>query len=121
MDKIHVRGMKFYGYHGLYPEENKLGQRYIVHLTIELDLSKAGKTDHMDDSIDYGRIFEVTKETVEGRARKLVEALAEDIASQLFHAFPTINAINVEIEKPEAPIPGQFDAVGVEVYRENPL
>lgn len=113
--------MKFYGYHGLYPEENKLGQRYIVHLTLDMDLSRAGKTDNMKDSVDYGKIYDVTKQTVEGQAKQLVEALAEDIANQMFQSFPAIKGITVEIEKPEAPIPGQFDSVGVEIYRENRL
>ncbi|MRG88198.1 dihydroneopterin aldolase [Salinibacillus xinjiangensis] len=119
MDKVFVKGMKFYGYHGLYPEEKKLGQRYQVDLTIEHDLKQAGQTDQMADSIDYGRVYEVTKRVVEGRAKNLVEALAEDIANQMFITFPSIKGITINVQKPEAPIPGQFEAVGVEIYREN--
>jgi 7,8-dihydroneopterin aldolase/epimerase/oxygenase len=118
LDKIFVKGMSFYGYHGLYPEENKLGQRYTVSLTIELDLSKAGETDQMEDSIDYGQIYEITKQIVEGEAKNLVEAVAEDIAQALLAQFPKMEAITVHVSKPGAPIPGNFETVAVEIHRE---
>src|SRR5699024_11388421 len=56
MDKIILKDMLFYGFHGLFPEENKLGQRFRVDLVLYLDLQKAGKSDNMEDSIDYGQV-----------------------------------------------------------------
>lgn len=119
MDKIILNNMSFYGYHGLYPEENKLGQRFYVSLEIEVDLKKAGNSDKMEDSIHYGEVYELTKEIVEGEAKNLVEAVAEDIAQTLLKTFSNIHAVKVKILKPNAPIPGIFDHVAVEIYREN--
>ena len=57
MDKVYVEGMEFYGYHGVFEEENKLGQRFKVDLTAELDLSKAGKTDDLSYTINYAELY----------------------------------------------------------------
>jgi 7,8-dihydroneopterin aldolase/epimerase/oxygenase len=119
MDKIFIHNMEFYGYHGLFPEENRLGQRFFVSLVIEMDLKAAGQTDDMDKSVDYGVLYAITKEIVEGEAKKLIEAVAENIASSILQQLPQIKAITVKIDKPSAPIPGLFDSVGVEIYREN--
>lgn len=67
MDKIYLNQMEFWGYHGLFPEENKLGQRFYVDLQLELDLKPASTSDDMTKSIDYGAVYEVTKKVVEGR------------------------------------------------------
>ncbi|WP_407272607.1 dihydroneopterin aldolase [Radiobacillus sp. PE A8.2] len=118
MDKIYVNQMEFYGYHGLYPEENKLGQRYKVDVVLNLDLKQAGKSDHMDDSIDYGKIYHITKDVVEGKAKHLVEAVAEEIAYQFFASFEKLNSCTVKVYKPDPPIPGHYQSVAVEIFRE---
>ncbi|MFC4403600.1 dihydroneopterin aldolase [Gracilibacillus xinjiangensis] len=118
MDKIHINQMMFYGYHGLFPEERKLGQRFSVDLTMELDLTKAGKTDQMEYSIDYGAVYTVVKEVVEGEAVNLMETLAEKIAKQLFMNFPLLQACVVKAYKPDPPIPGYYQSVAIEIYRE---
>lgn len=110
--------MEFYGYHGLFPEENKLGQRFYVDLALECDLSIAGKTDRMEDSIDYGMIYQKTKAVVEGTALHLIEAVAENIANQLLGNFNKLYACKVTVYKPDPPIPGHYQSVAVEIYRE---
>lgn len=112
--------MSFYGYHGLFPEENKLGQRFLVDLQLELDLKQAGETDDMNESINYGQIYEVTQEVVEGEAKQLVEAIAEEIAASLFQSFSKLHAVNVKVIKPNPPIPGHYESVAIEMYRERP-
>ncbi len=57
MDKIYVNKMEFYGYHGVFPEENRLGQRFIVDLSVSVDLKKAGETDQLEFSVNYGELF----------------------------------------------------------------
>lgn len=118
MDKILMKQMAFYGYHGLFPEENKLGQRFKVDLALELDLKEAGQTDNMEKSINYGRIYEVTKDVVEGEAKQLVETVAETIASELLSRFDKLQACTVTVIKPDPPIPGHYESVAIEIYRE---
>jgi len=120
MDKILMNQMTFYGYHGLFPEENKLGQRFIVDLELELDLKKAGETDNMNESVNYGHVYEETQKIVEGESKQLVEAVAEDIASTMMNSFHKVQALKVKVIKPDPPIPGHYDSVAIEIYRERP-
>lgn len=117
MDKIYLHKCAFYGYHGLFPEETKLGQRFFVDLELELDLQQAGRSDNMEDSINYGAVFETMKEIVEGRPFHLLEALAEAIASKLLSKFTLLQACRVKVDKPDPPIPGHYQGVSVEIYR----
>ncbi|WP_047980741.1 dihydroneopterin aldolase [Ornithinibacillus contaminans] len=118
MDKIILTNMQFYGYHGLLPEENKLGQRFYVDVTLELSTQKAGKTDNMHDSIDYGQVYQHVKKTVEGPANNLIEAVAEQIAADLLTSFTLLQACTVKVIKPDPPIAGHYESVAVEIYRE---
>ncbi|WP_374722275.1 dihydroneopterin aldolase [Peribacillus tepidiphilus] len=117
MDKIYINEMEFYGYHGVFPEETKLGQRFKVDLTVHLDLSKAGKSDNLEDSINYAQLYSICREIVEGKPYKLVEAVAEKIASSLLDQFSMIESIVVKVVKPDPPIPGHFKSVAVEIQR----
>ncbi|GAA0452744.1 dihydroneopterin aldolase [Alkalibacillus silvisoli] len=118
MDKIMLNGLMFYGYHGLFPEENKLGQRFTVDLVLKCDLSLAGRSDQMTDSIDYGQVYEVAKSVVEGEAKNLIEAVAEEIAQKMFRTFASLEAITIKVDKPGPPIPGYYQSAAVEIERE---
>lgn len=118
MDKIFLNGLTFYGYHGLFPEENHLGQRFIVDLELELNLQKAGHSDDMNQSINYGEVYQLTKAIVEGESHKLIETVAEIISKRLFNEFELLEACKVKVIKPDPPIPGYYESVGVEIYRE---
>ena len=118
MDEIRLTGMHFFGYHGVLPEETVTGQRFIVHVTLGLPLRKAGITDSVRSTVDYGKVYATVKAVVEGTPRKLIESVAEAIAEQLLTTFASISTIEVEVEKPGAPIPGIFDSVAVKIYRE---
>ncbi|WP_071458836.1 dihydroneopterin aldolase [Bacillus massilinigeriensis] len=117
MDKIYVNGMQFYGYHGVFPEETKLGQRFAVDLAVEADLSKAGKSDRLEDSINYADLYETCREVVEGKPLKLVEAVAEKITAAVLARFPLAAACTVKVIKPDPPIPGHYHSVQVEIRR----
>ena len=118
MDKIILNQMQFYGYHGLLPEENKLGQRFNVDLELFLDLKKPGQSDDMYDSIHYGHGYELVQEFVGGEVKNLIEAVAEGIAERLLANFDLMQACKVTVTKPDPPIPGHYTSVAVEIYRE---
>jgi 7,8-dihydroneopterin aldolase/epimerase/oxygenase len=109
--------MEFYGYHGVFPEENRLGQRFIVDLAVSLDLKKAGETDNLEYSVNYGELFQVCQRIVEGKPYKLVEAVAENIAGAILNEFPLITDVKVKMIKPDPPIPGHYQSVAVEITR----
>lgn len=117
LDKIYVNEMEFYGYHGVFPEENRLGQRFMVDLMVSIDLKKAGETDQLMYSVNYAELYSVCKEIVEGQPYKLVEAVAEKIAGTILNKFPLIMDVTVKLIKPDPPIPGHYKSVAVEITR----
>jgi dihydroneopterin aldolase len=109
--------MEFYGYHGVFPEETRLGQRFVVDLTVFVDLKKAGETDELEHSVNYGELFRVCKEIVEGKPFKLVEAVAEKIAEIVLSQFTLVSEVTIKVIKPDPPIPGHYRSVAVEITR----
>lgn len=118
MDKIILKDLQFYGYHGLFAEENKLGQRFNVDVELHTPLQKAGLSDDMQDSINYGEAFEVIRNIVEGKPKNLIEAVAEGISEELLARFPMLVACRIKVIKPNPPIQGHYKEVAVEIFRE---
>ncbi len=116
-DVIHLRGLEFYAYHGALPEEQVLGQRFLIDMDLFFDLSKAGSSDQVEDTIHYGEVYQVIKACVTGDSHQLLEHLAEDLAQRVLGQF-ACTSLRVEVHKPQAPIPGIFRDVSVEIWRE---
>ncbi len=116
-DKIFLTGMSFFGRHGVFDEETKLGQRFMVTVELYFDLRKAARADDLALTVNYGDVYNRVRIVVEGPPRKLVETVAEDIAAILLREYVMIDRLRVRVEKPGAPIAGVFDTVGVEIER----
>ena len=104
-DRIMLNGMRFYGYHGVNPEERTLGQPYLVDLTAEMDLRPAGHSDRLEDTVSYSHIYRAVQSIVEGEPRQLLESVAEAIAAQVLADFP-VDAVTVTVKKPNPPVRG---------------
>ena len=117
MDKIIMKGLIFYGYHGALEEEKMLGQRFIVDAKLYIDLKKAGKIDDLDHTVNYKDIYEVIKGIVENEQYNLLEALAERICEDILNSYNAIQKIDVKIKKPETPVAGIFDYFAVQIER----
>lgn len=117
MDRIIMKNLAFYGYHGAMEEEKTLGQKFFIDVEIYTDLNKAGKSDDVIDTVHYGEVYEVIKSRVEDWRFMLIEALAENIADSILEKFIKVQKINITVKKPEAPVPGVFDHVAVQIER----
>ncbi len=117
MDIIHINNIKAFGYLGVLPEENSLGQWFYVDLKIFIDLSKAGKTDALEDTHSYVEIVQATKQLIQTKRCKLIESLAEAVATYALNSDSRIQKINVKVTKPTPPIPDFGGTVGVEITR----
>ena len=118
MDRMQLKRMVFFGYHGVYPEENKLGQKYYVDLDLRMDLSRAAQSDDVEDTVNYAEIHSLVKGIVEGPPVKLIETLTEKIASTLLHTYTSIIIATVSVTKPNPPFDITFDGVTVEFRRQ---
>jgi dihydroneopterin aldolase len=117
MDKIRLLGMEFYGYHGVYAEENRLGQRFVVELELCVGLESAGKTDQINNTLNYAEVALQVKSIVEGKSFQLIEALAENIASTLLECYHPLKQVKVCVSKPHPPIPIHLTGIEVEIVR----
>ncbi|MFV9503146.1 MAG: dihydroneopterin aldolase [Oscillochloridaceae bacterium umkhey_bin13] len=99
-DKIMLEGMVFFGYHGTRPEETTLGQRFVVDITLWLDLRAAGERDDLAATVDYSQVYEQARAIVCGPPLKLTEAVAERIAAAVLAEHVLVQAVQVRVRKP---------------------
>ena len=112
---LFIDNLEVFANHGLFEEENKLGQKFIFDIECELNYKKAMFSDEMTDSISYADIAEVVAETATTNTFNLLERLAGEILKNIFTEFPQIENIKLKINKPGAPIKYHFEKCGVEV------
>lgn len=117
-DVMRIAGIEALGYHGLFDVERENGQPFIVDVELKLDLSKAGKYDDLNDSVDYNDVAILIHNEIIGPPVKLIEALAENISTKILAAYPSVDAIKTTVHKPRAPISVSFGDVTVTIKRE---
>jgi dihydroneopterin aldolase len=120
-DSIILRDLAFYGYHGVFAEENKLGQRFRIDVTCGVDLTEAGNTDRFATAVSYAEVYETVRFAFEEKRLNLIEAVGQNIVTRLFETFPSIEWVRIRVRKPEAPIAMVTGEAAVELYRERPL
>lgn len=116
-DRISLRNMAFFAYHGVAPTEKLQGQRFFVDVDLFLDLSRAGAHDDIKSTVDYEGIFGVVKDHVEGKRFHIIEALADTVARSLLAEFP-VERVTIRVRKPSVPIQGILDYTEVEITRD---
>jgi dihydroneopterin aldolase len=115
MDRILLEGMSFQGRHGVSPAERERPQEFKVDVEVDTDLSEPGRTDRVEDTVDYRKIRAIAKDVIEGESQKLLEALAGRIAERVLE-LPRVAAVSVQIAKrPESMQP--IDAAAVRINR----
>ncbi|MCQ9339969.1 dihydroneopterin aldolase [Corynebacterium phoceense] len=116
-DRIELTGLECFGYHGVFEEEKRTGQPFIVDITCWLNFAEAAADDDLTKTINYAELAEVAAEVVEGPARDLIETVATDVANAAMRRFEELYAVEVTIHKPKAPIPRTFGDVAVVARR----
>jgi dihydroneopterin aldolase len=121
-DRLSLIGMAFNGRHGVHAGEKVTAQRFEVDLVLHADLERAAREDDLDATVDYGPLFDLVRAIVEDRSFDLIEALAGSIASAALDATDAtlVDAVEVRVRKPEAPLDGSFDTVEATLVRRRP-
>ena len=118
-DRIVLANMQFTGRHGVHEWEQTTDQPFEVDVELVRDLQRAGLEDDLDQTIDYGRVYEATRQIVESTSFKLLEALAEAISHELLTEFEVVE-VGVRVRKPEVRLGGPLDHAAVEIWRRRP-
>lgn len=116
VDHITLTGVRAFGYHGVYPDEKRDGQEFVVDATVMLPLARAAETDDVRDTVHYGELAERIAAVVSGEPVDLLERLASRIADDVL-TDERVEAVTVTVHKPSAPIPVPFGDVAVTITR----
>ncbi|HCI55474.1 MAG TPA: dihydroneopterin aldolase [Bacteroidales bacterium] len=118
MGLIQLEGMEFYSFHGHYPEEQIVGSRFVVDLTIETDMSKPSESDNLSDAIDYQRAYEIVRAEMEKKSY-LLENIAGRIIKALCAEIKGIESITVKVSKLNPPVGGKTSSVSIIMSHKN--
>jgi dihydroneopterin aldolase len=116
-DRIIVRNLALFAFHGVFEGEREIGQRFYLDLMVETDLRPAAQSDAVQDTVDYGALVHVISEAFTEKRQMLLETLAERVVKRVFERFPLIQAAELTIRKPSAPIEAVFDSVEIQIHR----
>ena len=117
MDQIKIKNLEIFANHGVYPEERKLGQKFLVSCALYLDTRKAGREDSLEESVDYGKVSRLIKNEMERETYLLIEAAAERLAEQILLSDEKIRQVDLEIKKPWAPVGLPLETASVAISR----
>ena len=117
-DQIRIEELEVYAHHGVYPEENEKGQHFYVNATLYTNTRPAGIADDLRLSTNYGEVCQFITEFMQQHTFQLIETVVEWTAYEVLQHFPLVQGLDLEIRKPEAPIPLPFGSVSVAIHRE---
>ena len=115
-DRLSVRGLRFRGHHGVFPEERRDGQDFLVDLVLDVDTRAAAATDDLQQTVDYGSLVDDVRAAVENDPVDLIETLAQRIADVCL-SRSLVLGVEVTVHKPQAPIQATFDDVALTITR----
>ncbi len=116
-DRIAVDRIAVFAHHGLFAEEQKLGQRFYISLVAGVDTRAAGLSDDFTKTVSYVDLTEIAVANATRKRFHILEALAEAIAGEILESLPAVEWIRVKVEKPSAPIPAVLENVSVAIER----
>lgn len=112
---IHLKGVRLYAYHGVDPQETKVGAYFLIDLKLKTDFSQAAQTDDLSGTVSYADIYQSLKEEMQIPS-KLLEHVCQRIAQRIFNDFPTIEELDIKLFKENPPMGAQAERVGVEMH-----
>jgi dihydroneopterin aldolase len=116
MGIIEIEGMEFYAYHGHFKEEQVVGNKFLVNISIETNCTKAGISDNLNDALDYQKVYTLIKEEMEKKSF-LLENICSRILDKLYLQFNSIEKASIKVSKINPPMGGQIKKVSVTLTR----
>lgn len=117
MDKIIIKGLKIFAYHGVHGFEKENGQNFILDMELGLSLKTPGITDNVEDTVSYSDITKTAVKAFTDCKYNLIEKAAARVAEEILKEYPAVKTVAVCVKKPEAPVKADFDCMAVEITR----
>ncbi len=105
LHKVALEGMEFHAYHGVYEEERKIGNKYMVDIAVSVDFEAAAQQDRLTDTVNYEILYRIVKTEME-KASRLLENIAFRISEKVLEHFKQIKTVEIRIKKYNPPVGG---------------
>ena len=120
MDRIYIRGLEIFAYHGVNPEEKRDGQTFILDVTLYADLSRARQSDSLSDTVNYAAVRKTIQRAFTAESYDLIERAAQAVCEAILREHPKVEKVGLLLKKPQAPMNAKFDYVAVETELSRP-
>lgn len=117
MDKIYIKGLQLFAYHGVNPEEKRDGQTFVLDITLCADLTRARVSDRLEDTVNYAAVRKTVQRAFTKARYDLIERAAEVVCQAVLDDFPMVEEITLLLKKPQAPMNAVFEYVAVEITK----
>lgn len=118
MDKILIKDLKIFAFHGVNPEEKQDGQHFVFDIEMAVNMTKACHSDDVNDTVSYAKVIKTVTRVATAQKYDLLEKVAQVTADAILDEYPDIFNVKITLKKPEAPMKADFGWVGVEIFRE---
>lgn len=118
MDRILIRDLKIFAYHGVNPEEKRDGQNFVLDMDLYVNITKACHSDDVNDTVSYAKVIKTVTSVFTAEKYDLLEKAAQITADAVLEAYTDVARVDIILKKPEAPVKADFDWVGVNISRE---
>lgn len=118
MDKITIKNLRLFAYHGVLDFEKKNGQEFIFDIDYYLNMTRACHNDDLEDTVSYADVVECVKKVFTSVSYDLIERAAQVVADAIFDEFEQIFKVEITLKKPNAPVNADFDYMAVSIVRE---
>lgn len=117
MDKITIKGLSLFAYHGVNPEEKEQGQTFILDIDYYLDISKPCLSDDVNDTVSYAKVVKCARKAFLSDKFDLIEKASQVVADAIFDEFEPVKRVDITLKKPQAPVSAEFDYMAVSISR----
>ena len=117
MDQLRIKDLEVYAYHGVFAAEKELGQRFVLDLILDYDMTRAAKTGDLTASIHYGELAQELVKWCQESKEDLIETLAYQLIDKIFQSYDLVEKVSLEVKKPWAPVPLPLDTCSVKLVR----
>ena len=118
MEKIIIKNLEIFAYHGVNPEEKQNGQRFLLDLTLWADLSQARQSDRLEDTVNYAAVRKTVQRVFTSESFDLIERAGHVVCQAVLAEHPQVRRVDLLLKKPEAPMNAVFDYAAVELSAE---
>ncbi len=117
MDQLRIKDLEVYAYHGVFESEKQLGQKFVIDVRLDYDMTKAAVDHDLDASIHYGILSQELTDWLQASKEDLIETVAYQLVEKIFATYSMVQAVDLELKKPWAPIGLPLDTASVRICR----